>query len=124
RPEFALGDSGGPFMWSTAGYGVLVDGDGGYPYTNSTDGKLEYYYGGTPTEGRRYSKTDVEYFVILGAPKEIMSGFAEITGKSPILPKWSLGFSNFEWACNETEATNMLMVFAEPVAFAYLNATL
>lgn len=102
------GDSGGPFMWSTAGYGVLVDGDGGYPYTNSTDGKLEYYYGGTPTEGRRYSKTDVEYFVILGAPKEIMSGFAEITGKSPILPKWSLGFSNFEWACNETEATNMI----------------
>lgn len=55
------GNSGGPFMWSTAGYGILVDSDGGYPYTNSTDRKMEFYYGGTPAEGRRYEKEDVEY---------------------------------------------------------------
>lgn len=36
------GNSGGPFMWSTAGYGVLIDSDGGYPYTNSTDNKMEF----------------------------------------------------------------------------------
>ena len=29
------GDSGGPLIWSTAGYGLLVDSDGGYPYTDS-----------------------------------------------------------------------------------------
>ncbi|MFG6352218.1 MAG: DUF4968 domain-containing protein, partial [Oscillospiraceae bacterium] len=39
------GNSGGPFMWSTAGYGILVDSDGGYPYTNSQDKKMEFYYG-------------------------------------------------------------------------------
>lgn len=102
------GDAGGPFMWSSDGYGVLVDSDGGYPYTNSTDGKLEFYYGGTPTEGRRYSKTDVEYFVMLGTPKEIMSAYADITGAAPMLPDWSLGFSNFEWDTDQTELTSMI----------------
>ncbi|MFC5530496.1 TIM-barrel domain-containing protein [Cohnella yongneupensis] len=102
------GDSGGPFMWSTDGYGILVDSDGGYPYTNASTGQLEFYYGGTPTEGRRYSKTDVEYYAIVGEPEGIMSGFSEITGKSPMLPKWSLGFMNFEWDSDQTEITNMV----------------
>lgn len=97
------GNSGGPFMWSTAGYGILVDSDGGYPYTNSTDRKMEFYYGGTPAEGRRYEKEDVEYFIMLGEPKEIMAGFSKITGTSPMMPKWSLGFSNFEWDIDEDE---------------------
>lgn len=101
------GDSGGPFLWSTAGYGILVDSDGGYPYTDTT-GKLEFYYGGTPEEGRRYVKTDVEYYAIVGEPEDIMSGFSEITGKSPMLPKWSLGFMNFEWDTNQTEMENMI----------------
>nr|WP_207789331.1 TIM-barrel domain-containing protein [Neobacillus terrae] len=100
------GDSGGPFMWSSAGYGVLVDSDGGYPYTESATGKLEFYYGGTPTEGRRFTKQNVEYYIMLGSPKEIMNSFSNITGKSPMFPKWSLGFINFEWDTNESEVTN------------------
>ncbi|OXM14808.1 TIM-barrel domain-containing protein [Paenibacillus herberti] len=99
------GDSGGPLIWSTAGYGVLVDSDGGYPYTEEGTGKLEFYYGGTPVEGRRYTKQDVEYYIMLGTPKEVMSGVAEITGKPPMLPKWALGFMNFEWDTNQTETT-------------------
>ncbi len=102
------GNSGGPFMWSTAGYGLLVDSDGGYPYTNSTDKKMEFYYGGTPQEGRRYVKSDVEYYIMLGEPKEIMKSYAKITGTSPMMPKWSLGFSNFEWNINEAELTSMV----------------
>lgn len=102
------GDSGGPLIWSTAGYGLLVDSDGGYPYTDDATGKMEFYYGGTPTEGRRYSKTDVEYYVVVGNPKEIMSGVAEITGKPPVLPKWSLGFMNFEWDSSQSELIDMV----------------
>lgn len=100
------GDSGGPFMWSSAGYGVLVDSDGGYPYTESKSGKMEFYYGGTPTEGRRYSKQDVEYFIMLGSPTEIMNSFTDVTGKSPMFPKWSLGFINFEWDTNEAKVNS------------------
>lgn len=102
------GDAGGPFMWSTSGYGLLVDSDGGYPYTNSNDGKMEFYYGGTPTEGRRYFKTDVEYFVMLGTPKEIMGAYVDITGAAPMMPDWSLGFSNFEWDSDQSEITSIV----------------
>jgi len=97
------GNSGGPFMWSTAGYGLLVDADGGYPYTSSKDKKMEFYYGDDITEGRRYEKADTEYYVILGKPKDIMKGYSKITGKTPMMPKWSLGFMNFEWDINEKE---------------------
>jgi alpha-glucosidase (family GH31 glycosyl hydrolase) len=100
------GDSGGPLIWSTAGYGLLVDSDGGYPYTDSTTGQMEFYYGGTPPEGRRYAKQNVEYYIMLGTPNEIMTDVGEITGKPPMLPKWSLGFMNFEWDTNQTEFTN------------------
>ena len=102
------GNSGGPFMWSTAGYGLLVDSDGGYPYTNASDKKMEFYYGGTPAEGRRYVKNDVEYYIMLGSPTEIMTAFSKITGTSPMMPKWSLGFSNFEWGINENELNQMV----------------
>jgi len=102
------GDSGGPFLWSTAGYGVLVDSDGGYPYTEQASGKLEFYYGNPSVEGRRYVKQDVEYFIAVGTPSEIMEAAADITGKSPMLPKWSLGFMNFEWDTNQSEMVGMV----------------
>lgn len=105
------GDAGGPFMWSTAGYGVLVDSDGGYPYTNSSTGKLEFYYGGTPTEGRRYSKTNVEYYIMLGDPYKVMGAYADITGETPMMPKWSLGFSNFEWGMNQAELESIVETY-------------
>ncbi|MGI2293791.1 TIM-barrel domain-containing protein [Paenibacillus sp. GXUN7292] len=97
------GDAGGPFIWSTAGYGLLVDSDGGYPYTESATGKLEFYYGGTPVEGRRYAKSNVEFYLMVGDPYNIMQAYSKITGAAPMMPKWSLGLSNFEWGINESE---------------------
>lgn len=38
-----------------------------------------------------------------GEPEEIMSSYADVTGHTPMMPKWSLGFSNFEWGTNEAE---------------------
>ncbi|MFQ9918106.1 MAG: TIM-barrel domain-containing protein [Flavonifractor plautii] len=107
------GNSGGPFMWSTAGYGI----PGGWtltaaiPIQTPPTGKMEFYYGGTPAEGRRYEKEDVEYFIMLGEPKEIMAGFSKITGTSPMMPKWSLGFSNFEWDIDEDEFYEMVELY-------------
>lgn len=97
------GNAGGPFMWSTAGYGLLVDSDGGYPYSVSDEEKLEFYYGDTVVEGRRYVKENVEMYLMSGEPEAIMSSYADVTGHTPMMPKWSLGFSNFEWGTDEAE---------------------
>lgn len=102
------GNSGGPFIWSTAGYGLLVDSDGGYPVVDSTTNKMEFYYGDTTQEGRRYFKDNVEYYIMLGEPEEVMENFAHITGKSPMMPKWSLGFSNYEWGIDQQELYAMV----------------
>lgn len=102
------GNSGGPFVWSTAGYGLLVDSDGGYPVVESTSGKLEFYYGDTTTEGRRYFKDNVEYYVLLGEPEDIMENYARVTGQSPMMPEWSLGFSNYEWGIDQAELYAMI----------------
>lgn len=102
------GNSGGPFVWSTAGYGLLIDSDGGYPVVESTSGKLEFYYGDTTTEGRRYFKNNVEYYVLLGEPEDIMENYAHVTGESPMMPEWSLGFSNYEWGINQAELYTMI----------------
>lgn len=105
------GSSGGPFMWSTAGYGVLVDSDGGYPYLNSTDNKMEFYYGGTPDQGRRYNKNNVEYYIMLGEPEGIMENFSHVTGQAPLMPDWSLGFSNYQWGINQNELYDVVKTY-------------
>ncbi|MDR0922613.1 MAG: DUF5110 domain-containing protein [Lactobacillales bacterium] len=102
------GNAGGPFMWSTNGYGILVDSDGGYPFSEASSEKLEFYYGDDIQEGRRYSKENVELYLMTGQPKQIMRAYAKVTGKTPMLPKWGLGFSNFEWGINETEFREMV----------------
>ncbi|MDR0914938.1 MAG: DUF4968 domain-containing protein [Oscillospiraceae bacterium] len=105
------GSSGGPFMWSTAGYGLLVDSDGGYPYLNSTDNKMEFYYGGTPEQGRRYEKENVEYYIMLGQPEGVMENYAHITGTSPLMPEWSMGFSNYQWGIDQNELYNVVETY-------------
>ena len=58
----------------------------------------------------------MEYYIILGQPKEILAGYAKITGTSPMMPKWSLGFSNFEWNINEDELNNMVDTYRAKIS--------
>ena len=80
------GWAGGPFTWSTGGYGLLVDSDGGKITTGDTS--LSY---------QGISKKDAEYFIIVGKPEEIMEGVSEISGNSPMYPKWAMGFTDTQW---------------------------
>lgn len=34
----------------------------------------------------------IDYYFIKGTPDDIVSGYRKLTGKSPIIPKWALGF--------------------------------
>jgi alpha-glucosidase len=86
------GDCGAPLVWSNKGYGVLIDSDGGSFTINSTDLNFS-----------ACSKTDIEYYVAVGNPKEILGAVADVSGKPPMLPKWGMGFTNSEWGITQSE---------------------
>ena len=80
------GHAGGPFTWTTSGYGILVDSDGGY--INLGDTSLTY---------SNISKVDTEYYILVGNPTEILQAQAKVSGTSPMFPKWATGFTNTQW---------------------------
>lgn len=96
------GDCGAPLIWSTSGYGVLVDSEGGI--LDITDNIMTY---------DRSSKKDTNYYVMVGNPNEIMSTTAEISGKPPMFPKWAMGFTNTEWGIDEVELTDIVDTYRE-----------
>lgn len=84
------GHAGAPFVWSTAGYGVLVDTMG------SKNRKIELRH-----ENRIQfldtSKKDVDAYLLVGRPAELFGAVAKISGRTPLFPKWSMGLTNSQW---------------------------
>ena len=96
------GYAGGPLVWSTSGYGLLADSDGGS--INISDDNLTF------TDS---SKKDINYFVMVGEPKNIMSSISQISGKSPMFPKWAMGFTNSEWGIDQKELTSIVDTYRQ-----------
>jgi alpha-glucosidase len=94
------GDGGAPFFFTTR-YGVLIDSDGGE--FNPLDESLRFV---------KSSRKDVEFFVILGPPYTVMEGLAQLTGKAPMPPKWTLGFMNSQWGSSEAEIREIAKTYA------------
>jgi alpha-glucosidase (family GH31 glycosyl hydrolase) len=90
------GDGGAPLAYTTK-YGLLVDSDGGD--FDMFDGALQFSGG---------SRSDVEYFAIVGDPKTIMRAVADISGHPPMMPKWTLGFMNSQYGSTESEVTQIV----------------
>ena len=106
------GGAGAPFVWSTAGYGLLVDSDNGYVVV--TDSKLEFYYGSPPndTNPRRYARDhSLQYYLIVGKPKEILESAALITGRAPLFPRWAMGFTNSQWGINQATLYDAISLY-------------
>lgn len=91
------GDAGAPLVWSTKGYGLLINSITGK--FNITKGSLEF---------DESSKKDAEYYIMLGNPNEIMESTANISGKAPMFPKWAMGFTNSEWSIDEKELNDIV----------------
>jgi alpha-D-xyloside xylohydrolase len=73
-----------PFYLSSKGYGLFV---------NSTD-KVEYEIATEDVEGVRFTVpgNELDYYFVYGpTPKEVLTNYTAITGRTPIIPKWSLG---------------------------------
>ncbi|HJU26378.1 MAG TPA: TIM-barrel domain-containing protein, partial [Rhodanobacteraceae bacterium] len=88
----AQGHAGAPFVWSTAGYGVLVDCDGA---------KFDLDGGRIAISG--YDRVDADYYILAGTPAELFGELADLSGHAPLFPKWSLGFINSQWGIDEQE---------------------
>ena len=86
------GHAGAPFVWSTAGYGVLLDSDGATftlkPGAISVD---------------KSARQRPDYYILVGTPAEIFSALAQLSGRSPLFPKWAMGFTNSQWGIDQKE---------------------
>ena len=88
------GHGGGPFTWTTSGYGILVDSDGGS--IDIQDTSISY---------KGISKVDTEYYILVGNPTEILQAQAKVSGTSPMFPKWATGFTNTQWGWPSDQGT-------------------
>ncbi|GLQ91845.1 TIM-barrel domain-containing protein [Dyella acidisoli] len=86
------GYPGGPFVWSTRGYGVLVD---------TVGAKFELTNGHIDVTGT--SREDVSYDVIAGTPPKIFTALSTLSGVPPMFPKWAMGFTNSQWGIDQQE---------------------
>jgi alpha-D-xyloside xylohydrolase len=73
-----------PFFMSSRGYGMFM-------HTSSpiTCDFGKYFSG---VETLMIWDEDLDLFVFLGTPKEILDAYTDLTGKSPVPPLWSFGF--------------------------------
>lgn len=85
------GHAGAPFVWSTAGYGVLLD----------SDGATFALQPGTITASSPRKKSDA--YILLGTPAQIFNSLAQLSGRTPLFPKWAMGFTNSQWGIDQKE---------------------
>ena len=96
------GGGGGPLAWTTGGFGILVDCDGGFFQMKPSE--IGFYYGAAPlvNYGRRYFRNhSLTVYILIGSPHEIFRGFSAISGRMPMFPKWAYGFINSQWGTNQ-----------------------
>lgn len=91
------GHPGAPWLWSTSGWGVLVD-------TLGAD--VSIHGGHIVWSGM--SKPDTHFFVLAGRPDTLFAGLRRLSGAAPLFPKWSLGFINSQWGIDQKELLSIV----------------
>ncbi len=86
------GWAGAPLAWSTAGYAVLADLDGG-----------QFTLAPQSINITAPTKQPLDVYVIVGSPKAIFGAVAELSGRTPLFPKWAMGFTNSQWGIDQQE---------------------
>jgi alpha-glucosidase len=99
------GGAGGPFIWTTNGWGLLADADGG---NFNLFGNQFIFTRAAPSP-----KRDIEVYFMFGTPKEIINGMTDISGKPPLMPKFTMGFMNTEWGIDQTELLSDVQTYRQ-----------
>ncbi len=94
------GNAGAPFVWSTAGYGVLVD-CGGADFALA-DGRIDV---------GDLQRPDADYYILAGTPKQLFGELAKLSGPAPLFPKWAMGFTNSQWGIDEPELLDIVKTY-------------
>ena len=92
------GNAGAPFVWSTAGYGLLADTEGA---------SFELDGGSLRVRGRK-GQAIRNVYVFLGEPKAIFAALARVSGRTPLFPKWAMGFTNSQWGIDQRELLQLV----------------
>lgn len=96
------GNAGAPLIWTPDGYGFLFDSGAGRMRLD--EGEMSYSHKGNENK---------EYFFMVGQPMEMLSDVADLTGHSPMFPKWALGFMHSEWGLDEEEMLATIQGYRE-----------
>ena len=91
------GNAGAPLVWSTAGFGVLVD----------TKGAIFELHPARLSVAN-LSRPDPDFYLIAGAPAAILAAVADLSGHAPLFPKWSLGFINSQWEIDQAQLLDIV----------------
>jgi len=94
------GHAGAPFVWSTAGYGVLVDCDG-----------ADFALAGGRITIDQYDRPDADYYLLAGTPTELFEELANLSGHAELFPKWANGFINSQWGIDEQEFRDIVATY-------------
>jgi alpha-D-xyloside xylohydrolase len=74
-----------PFLVSSRGYGLL--------WNNPAIGRVELAANGTRWSAE--SSRQIDYWITVGSPAQVMRSYADATGHPSMLPEWAAGF----WQC-------------------------
>ena len=94
------GHAGAPFLWSTKGYGVLVDCDG-----------ADFDLAGGRIAVNNFKRPDADYYILVGTPKELFAALSKLSGPAPLFPKWAMGFTNSQWGIDQKELLDIVATY-------------
>lgn len=114
------GYAGAPFVWSTAGYGVLVDSDNhvdfhevladGKPHADPHLARLDIEPK-PASDAAQAEKPAMDFYILTGEPRELFGELADLSGHAPLFPKWANGFINSQWGIDEKEFRQIIATY-------------
>jgi len=110
------GHTGAPFVWSTAGYGVLADAEPARFDLSATDIRI------LAAQVAKHKGAAIApppapvvrtIYLLVGAPDALFAQVRQLSGASPMFPKWAMGFTNSQWGIDQKEALTLVDTYRE-----------
>lgn len=105
------GHTGAPFVWSTAGYGVLADAEPARFDLSGTDIRIQ---AAQVTKHKNAAMAPPPappvhtIYLLVGAPDALFAQVRQLSGAAPMFPKWAMGFTNSQWGIDQKEALTLV----------------